>query len=647
MKLTSAFIAKLLVLCLTLLSSFLRMSAQGFAWAQEISSLVHPGNRSVTGCVTDDNNNSYFVGAFSGTTDLDPGPGVMNVTAVGQYDMFILKEDATGSLIWMKHIVAMTANTGSCGGKIGVDNDGNIYVAGRFNEDFDFDPGPAVFSLSSYGGNHSFVLKLDPFGDFIWVKDMGNQTAIANMSMMCMEMDREANIFFACSIGGTATPMTIDVDPGPNVYNILCPANTGNDILIEKLDSAGNFMWAKQISGNNDKDPHGLAVDTLSNVYVTGQFRATADFDPDAGISNLTSTASYDAFIAKYDSAGNYQWAKQISSGFNEAGNDIATDVFGNVVVTGFFDAGTVDFDPGPGVYSITAADRDMFVLKLRSDGGFAWANSVHPGGNDRGLRIATDGHGNVYTTGDFFGGADFDPGPGEYWLSAGVYIQKLDSAGNFAWARAFPADVPADITVDQTNDVYLVGSYTSGGDFDPGPGVFTLSGNDGGFIEKLCGTSLAISADDSTLCVGDQAQLTTPAITGATYTWTMDGTVIAGSSNTITVSTPGVYEVYVTGGCPNASGPLYVYDCLGVGETMKADRIVIYPNPFDDVIAVKELELNDHIYLIDVTGRAVHSWQGTKGNTFTTGDLTPGYYLLRIVNENGAVRANVPVVKR
>ena len=145
-------------------------------------------------------------------------------------------------------------------------------------------------------------------------------------------------------------------------------------------------MWAKQISGNNDKDAFDLALDTLSNIYVTGQFRETADFNPGPGVDNLTSTAGYDAFIAKYDSAGNYLWTKQISGGLNDVGEGIATDTFGNVVVTGHCMTGTADFDPGPGVYNINFNSKDMFVLKLRSDGSFAWANSVHPGGNDRGL---------------------------------------------------------------------------------------------------------------------------------------------------------------------------------------------------------------------------------------------------------------------
>jgi hypothetical protein len=638
MKLRSVFYVKLLPICVALILSSVNAMAQGFMWAQEIVSPGGVGPTVIT-CTTDENNNGYFVGCFNGTTDFDPGPGVQNLTAVGSLNMYILKKDAAGNFLWVKHIAGINANAALCFGYgIGLDNSGNIYVGGTYLEDFDFDPGPGVHQLSSFGGYHSFVLKLDPSGNFTWVKDMGNPTDVASMSMLCMQMDAGSNIYFGCSIVGSMTANTIDVDPGPAVYNIICPTSGGNDVLIEKLDSAGNFVWAKQISGDNDKDPLDLALDTLSNIYITGQYRGTADFDPGTGVANLSSPSNYDAFIAKYDSAGNYQWAAQINGAGNVVGNGIAADTFGNIVVTGQYATGGADFDPGPGVYSITSASMDMFVLKLRNDGSFVWANSVHPGGNDRGLDIATDGYGNVYTTGDFFTNADFDPGPGEYWLDGGTYVQKLDSAGNFAWAKAFPGEVSGDIVLDHANDIYVVGWFSASGDFDPGPEVFTLSGNGDGFIEKLCGTSLAITASDSTPCAGDNVQLTATVVTGATYTWTKNDTVIAGSGNTITISEPGVYEVYTDGGCPSASGPIYIIDCLGVGETMNAESVGVYPNPVNDNLAIETTLANYTLTVLNTLGQVVERRMESGKAVLNVSQYNSGIYYLQITTTEGQV---------
>ena len=633
MKLFRVFFARLFLASIILPQSFLTASAQGFAWAQAIVSSSSSGNPAVYTVTTDANNNGYIVGTFSGTADF----GGQTLTAVADFDMFILKKNAAGNLLWVKQIEGIDNNSSMCTGRgIQVDGAGNVYIAGFFTDSFDFDPGPGVYPLYSDWAGYSFILKLNASGDFIWVKDMGSPTNDAGISIQSMKMDAAANIFFACNYAGNPLA-TLDVDPGPGVYNIVCPGSTGYDILIEKLDSAGNFIWAKEITGPSDQSMPAMALDAVSNIYLTGRLSSMADFDPGPGVANLLSVDDYDVFVAKYDSNGTYQWAGQIGGGNNQVGYDISADTFGGVVLTGYFE-NTADFDPGVGVYNMTTAVRDIFVLKLRSDGSFAWANSAHPGANDGAVGIATDWQGNIYTTGAFFTSADFDPGPQTYVLSGVAYVQKLDSAGQFAWARAFGGQYPLAITLDQADDIYVVGWLQTGGDFDPGPGVFNIPGGHVGFIEKLCGSSLAISADDSTLCVGDQAQLTTPAITGATYTWTMDGTVIAGSSNTITISTPGVYEVYVTGGCPIASGPLYVYDCLGVGETMKADGIVVYPNPAQDQLTIKTTLTNYTITILNTLGQVTEKIAGSRSAVLDISQYNSGIYYLRLETADGQV---------
>ena len=235
MKLRSVFYVKLFQICVALILFSNNALAQGFMWAQAI---ISPDvGQAVITCTTDENNNGYFVGCFNGTTDFDPGPGVQNLTAVGDLNMYVLKKDAAGNFLWVKHIAGMNANAALCFGYgIELDNSGNIYVGGSYLDSFDFDPGPGVHALSSYGGYHSFVLKLNPAGDFTWVRDMGNQTDVATMQMVCMKMDATANIYFGCSIVGSLTANTIDVDPGPAVYNIICPTSgLGSDVLIEKI----------------------------------------------------------------------------------------------------------------------------------------------------------------------------------------------------------------------------------------------------------------------------------------------------------------------------------------------------------------------------------------------------------------------------
>src|SRR5690606_25371176 len=113
----------------------------------------------------------------------------------------------------------------------------------------------------------------------------------------------------------------------------------------------------------------------------------------------------------------------------------------GNVYTTGYF-VGTVDFDPGAGTVNLTSqGGSDIFIQKLDALGDLVWAKSVGGTGNDNGRSIAVDAQGNVYTTGDFRGIVDFDPGAGTADLTSqgeyDVFIQKLDALGDLIWAKS------------------------------------------------------------------------------------------------------------------------------------------------------------------------------------------------------------------
>jgi methionine-rich copper-binding protein CopC len=106
-------------------------------------------------------------------------------------------------------------------------------------------------------------------------------------------------------------------------------------------------------------------VDSSGNVYTTGYFFDTVDFDPGAGTSNLTSVGGTDIFVSKLDTSGNFVWVKQFGGTSNDNAYSIYVDSSGNVYTTGYFN-GTVDFDPGAGTSNLTSVGgTDIFVSKL------------------------------------------------------------------------------------------------------------------------------------------------------------------------------------------------------------------------------------------------------------------------------------------
>lgn len=203
-----------------------------------------------------------------------------------------------------------------------------------------------------------------------------------------------------------------------------------------------NFLWAKQmvgitVEGIGPNQGNSIAVDVNGNVYTTGNFYGTTDFDPGTGIYNMTSAGSSDIFISKLDASGNFLWAKQFGGGGFDQGKSVAVDNNGNVYIAGNFQY-TGDFDPGDGVYNLDFSYGNISICKLDASGNFLWAKQFGNGYSALGS-ITLDTDGNIYTTGSFPYTADFDPGTGTFNItSVGgpvMFVSKLDASGNFLWA--------------------------------------------------------------------------------------------------------------------------------------------------------------------------------------------------------------------
>ena len=173
--------------------------------------------------------------------------------------------------------------------------------------------------------------------------------------------------------------------------------------------SDGDLVWTRRLGGASGDNGRGVAVDGSGNVYTTGIFLGTSDFDPGAGTFNLTAAGESDVFVSKLDSSGSLVWVRQLGGTGTDVGSHVAVDGSGNVYTAGHF-SGMADFDPGVGTFDLTAAGgTDVFVSKLNSTGNLVWARQLGGTSNDQGFGVAVDGSGNVYTTGSF-GTADFDP---------------------------------------------------------------------------------------------------------------------------------------------------------------------------------------------------------------------------------------------
>jgi hypothetical protein len=355
-----------------------------FVWAGAMGGTGWDGGHSIA---VDSTGNVYTTGRFHGTADFDPRPFTYNLTTAGDEDIFVLKLDSSGGFVWAKSMGG--THWEEEGEGIAVDSAGNVYTTGAFQGTADFDPGAGTYNLTSAGDKDIFVSKLDSNGDFVWAKSMG---ALDDQEGTGIAVDSAGNVYTTGWFHGT-----VDFDPGAGTHNLTSTVDEA-DIFVSKLDSDGSFVWAKSMGGTDGDWGHGIAVDSAGDVYTTGNFRGTVDFDPGAGTYNLTSAGGRDICVSKLDSSGNFVWAKRMGGTSDDRGHGIAVDSVGNVYTTGWFE-GTAGFDPGAGTYNLTSAgDRDIFVSKLDSSGNFVWAKGMGGTSEDRGWGIAVDSAGNLYT---------------------------------------------------------------------------------------------------------------------------------------------------------------------------------------------------------------------------------------------------------
>ena len=177
-------------------------------------------------------------------------------------------------------------------------------------------------------------------------------------------------------------------------------SNGYTDIVISKLNAKGSAFWVIQIGGSGYDGAYDLVVDPAGNIFVSGQFKNTVDFDPGPATYDVTATATLQAnqFIVKLDLNGNFEWVKTFESSSITALID--QDANGNIYVSGPF-TGTADFDPGPGVTNLTAAySYNLFILKLDAQGNFKWVKQVGSYSHIFGTDVHADMDGNVVSVG-------------------------------------------------------------------------------------------------------------------------------------------------------------------------------------------------------------------------------------------------------
>lgn len=501
-----------------------------------------------------------IAGTFIGTNDFDPGIGIYNMTDGGMFDMFILKLDSAGNFVWAKQI---SGNSWLNAYSIIYDHQNNIYVSGDYSGIVDFDPGPNTSSQDAGARNDVFVLKLDSIGNFNWVKHIGGDSSFEGGRM---SLDESGMIYAGGNFKGTG-----DFDPGVDSFKMTTFGS--KDMFMIKLDTSGNFIWAKQFGGSLNEACSGVQNDRQSGLYITGIFEGVADMDPDTILSyNLTSVNNSDMVVLKLDTSGHFIWAKQIGGTSFQTPYSLKLDTFNNIYVSGIYQSANTDFDPGPAVCNLALnSNYDVFILKLNTHGIFRWAKHIEGslGSGTQGNSITIDKNGSTYVTGVFSGLVDFNTDTSTLLINGSggwdMYVHKMSQCPLFYDT----------ITTSACDSFSLNGiSYTSAGVYSqllPG-----ANGCDSVLILNLMISVIDTSVTQSGLTLTSNEPL-------ANYQWIncMDGSPITGATSQTFVANANISCAVIVSknNCVDTS---FCYNISGVGlaNYIPDDKIIITPNP-------------------------------------------------------------------
>ncbi len=504
------------------------------------------------------------------------------------------------------------------GTSVVTDASGNVYVTGWFSSP-SFLLSTTTLTNDSAGSGDIFVVKYDGLGNVLWAKSFGG---ISDDYGNGVAIDGNGNVFITGYFHSTT--ITFGTTTLTRVG--------GNDVFIVKCDSFGNVIWAKSAGGSANDESNSIALDSSGNVLIIGSFNSPSIT---FGTTTLASAGGNDIFIVKYDTGGNVIWAKGEGGTAYDWGSSVATDVSGNILITGYFKSTTIVF----GTTTLNNAGiQNTFVAKYNVSGNALWAKSME-GTTNNGNDISTDNTGNVFVTGSFSApgiiGTDTLTGNG----TVDIFIVKFNALGSVLWfngAGSGSLDSGNSIATDANGNIYETGFYS--GYINFGATTFTNGGYAEIFVVKydtfgnvLWAQNVGSANGNSNIGNG----ITTDGY-GNVFTtgYFLNPTLTFG---TINVTNAGNYDMFIA----------KLNSATGIEENIQNNEINIYPNPATNMLQIASSKFQvEGIKIYNVMGEKVIShWSLVNSNSVTVdvSGLENGMYFVEVyfdkLSNGGAVR--------
>ncbi|MDX2361559.1 MAG: T9SS type A sorting domain-containing protein [Crocinitomicaceae bacterium] len=324
---------------------------------------------------------------------------------------------------------------------IETDNNGNILVGGSFKGEVIFDSSVTTPENSVNNTDDCLLQKFDSAGNLLWTNTWGG---VGLDAVTWVECDTSNNIY---AFGVFSD--TVDLDPGINTVIVGSDPNGTWGSFISKFDPQGNLIWVKTFE--NIRIEKGAVQIENDQIIAIGSFRNTADFDPGASLSEL-STVQYSAesFVLKLNMSGDFMWVKHITNNaFTYLREDLSVDNEGNAYVCLSFN-NTIEHSPfnqgntfiGLGQFS---SDTDGIIIKYSPAGVHLFSMHVSSIGRVSLNNIAVDYNNGLYISGRLGDVLDVGFGANQYTFPSvngyRMFLMKLDSLNGIEWVNDYESN--------------------------------------------------------------------------------------------------------------------------------------------------------------------------------------------------------------
>lgn len=416
-------------------------------------SSFYGGNEEDTGqdCVVDNLGNVYLAGNTESSFAIAMGGHQSNYGGGDFGDAFIVKFNSLGERLWASYYGGDGSDSGqSCA----VDDYGNVYLAGGTSSSAGISHQGHQNNLDGF--NDAYLVKFNSLGARLWATYFGGSNT--DFASSCFA-DDFGNIYLA---GSTNSILEIAFNGHQNSLE------GGLDAFLVKFNSAGVRQWASYYGGSENDRGQSCVTDGVGNVYLVGYTNSTDNIAFN-GYQNDYGGGFNDAFIVKFSSLGERQWASYFGGVNEDEGRSCAIDGSGNVYLAG--NSNTSSGLAFNGHQNLGGGTYDGFLAKFNSQGTLEWSTYYGGENYDVAHKCAVDDLGNVFIAGQTASESGIAYGNYQNTYGGGAFdafLVKFNSFGNRQWSTYFGGAgivIAKSCAIDNMGKVYLIGQATLGSD--------------------------------------------------------------------------------------------------------------------------------------------------------------------------------------